>query len=265
MPNITLSTSRRLRTAVARLTLPTLRLSRCNSSTQAIQDRALHATSLVPTAVNPIAVTSPRSSSEAHSPARLSKMKATTTIAKDALLLSLDALSQSADAFPPLKSVVGALLFIATQVEMVSSNKAQAHEIYAEIDRFAASLVRAVPDVTVLSLTAQGAIRALAEDVLAVRKDMEGIERQRLLKRFIRAKRHSAQLQDLLKQLNQADAFFTRTMLTSMDAHNTRILTCVQPLQKEVHRLFIWARFFFCTLPHLEAQSASTDMMKPCT
>ena len=40
------------------------------------------------------------------------------SITKDVLLLGLDALAQSADAFPPLKSAVGGLLFLTTQIEV---------------------------------------------------------------------------------------------------------------------------------------------------
>ena len=49
---------------------------------------------------------------------------------------------------------------------MVSSNKAQVREMYAQIDDFVESIVRAVPDVTVLSPTAKIAVQALAEYVL---------------------------------------------------------------------------------------------------
>ena len=49
--------------------------------------------------------------------------------------------------------------------QMVSNNKAQVHEIYARIDGIANSLVRVVPDVTVLSSAAQEAIQALAKYV----------------------------------------------------------------------------------------------------
>ena len=109
---------------------------------------------------------------------------------------------------------------------MVSGNKAQVHEIYVQIDDFAASLVRAVPDITMLSPTAKVAIQVLTKyaiiyharlssvlklfsDVEAVRKDMEGIGRHNRLARFIRAKRDSNHLQSLRERLGQADAAFT--------------------------------------------------------
>ena len=46
---------------------------------------------------------------------------------------------------------------------MISSNKAQVCEIYAQIDGIADSLVRAVPDITVVSPAAQDAIQVLAK------------------------------------------------------------------------------------------------------
>ena len=46
-------------------------------------------------------------------------------------------------------------------------------------------------------------------DVLAARKDMEGLERQGAFTRFIRAKQHSGQLQSLSSRLRQADASFS--------------------------------------------------------
>ena len=49
--------------------------------------------------------------------------------------------------------------------QMVTSNRAHVHEIYAQIDGLADSLVHAVPDVTVLSPAAQEAIQALARFV----------------------------------------------------------------------------------------------------
>ena len=100
---------------------------------------------------------------------------------KDVLLLGLEALAQSADVFPPLKSAVGGLLFFTAQIgvscttriqspslsdihlQLVSGNKELVNDIYAQIDSFADSLARAIPDATVLSPAHEAAIRALAE------------------------------------------------------------------------------------------------------
>ncbi|KZV70163.1 hypothetical protein PENSPDRAFT_456720 [Peniophora sp. CONT] len=188
-------------------------------------------------------------------------------VVKDSLLLSLTALAESSDSFPPLKSAVGGLLFLVTQVELVAGNKAQVEELYAQIDSFAASLERAIPDVTVLSPTAKSAIRALAEDVQAVCVDMEAIASQRPILRFLRAKRHSGDLQDLIRRLDQANTSFTCTMLTSTETKCTQILSCVEPIQgmqEDVRRLSRWARlsFFFCSrASELECSVVALDWM----
>ena len=51
--------------------------------------------------------------------------------------------------------------------QMVTSNRAHVHKIYAQIDGLADSLVHAVPDVTVLSPAAQEAVQVLAKYVLS--------------------------------------------------------------------------------------------------
>lgn len=46
------------------------------------------------------------------------RTRISTTTVKDTLVLSLEALAQSSDAFPPLKSAVGGLLFFVAQAEV---------------------------------------------------------------------------------------------------------------------------------------------------
>ena len=108
----------------------------------------------------------------------------------------------------------------------MSGNKEQVSEIYAQIDRFAESLVRAIPDVLSISPAQAAALDALAEyvcprflllvaadpgccrDVDAVTLEMEVIVRQRPVLRFLRAKRHSGQLAQLQQKLSWAyDSF----------------------------------------------------------
>ncbi|KZV70147.1 hypothetical protein PENSPDRAFT_456275 [Peniophora sp. CONT] len=161
MPNAALLAPRRLRTAIARFTpRPLLTITRGRPS-RVIDATAVGSMPLALTVTDPIIVASSVDATSARSP--LHRVKASGAIAKDALLLSLEGLAQSADAFPPLKSAVGGLLFIVTQIELVSNNKGQIHDIYVQIDGFAESLVRAVPDITLLSPAAKEAIFALAK------------------------------------------------------------------------------------------------------
>ncbi|KZV70158.1 hypothetical protein PENSPDRAFT_685794 [Peniophora sp. CONT] len=166
-------------------------------------------------------------------------------ITKDALFFSLEALAQSADAFPPLKSAVCGLLFFASQVELVSGNKAQISDIYAQIDAFAESLVRAIPDATALSPALEAAIEALANDVKAVCSDIKAIERPRWYIQFLRAKQNSAELQGLARRLHLANESFTRTVLTSAETKTTQILGSVQLLREDIYMMFRRVRNFF--------------------
>ena len=116
MPNVvsTLFASERLRTAAVRLTPRTIHvLNRKGSNQSAHTD---HAMSTALAMMHPtIAVNSP-AIVNTHPQTRRPKLSK--KLAKDTLLLSLEALAQSADAFPPLKSVVGGLLFIVTQIDV---------------------------------------------------------------------------------------------------------------------------------------------------
>ena len=50
------------------------------------------------------------------------------TIAKDALLLVLEGIMQSSDAFPPLKSVASGLLFFATSADVSATHRPRRKE-----------------------------------------------------------------------------------------------------------------------------------------
>ncbi|KZV69413.1 hypothetical protein PENSPDRAFT_753386 [Peniophora sp. CONT] len=121
------------------------------------------------------------------------------TIVKDAVLFALEAIVQSSDVFPPIKSAASGLLFFTTSVEMASSNKKQVRDIYKRIDGLATSLKRGATNDGMISPAHQNAIRILAEDIAALNEELENIvaERKSRFKRFFSAKRHRAELQDV--------------------------------------------------------------------
>ncbi|KAI0027722.1 hypothetical protein K488DRAFT_90519 [Vararia minispora EC-137] len=80
------------------------------------------------------------------------------TIAKDTVLLGLEALKESADAFPPLKAAVGGLVFFVQLYSQMSSNRAEISQVYERIEDIEDSLTRAVPDITSLSPTQASAV-----------------------------------------------------------------------------------------------------------
>ncbi|VDB96264.1 unnamed protein product [Peniophora sp. CBMAI 1063] len=148
-------------------------------------------------------------------------------IAKDTLLFGLQVLAESADAFPPLKSLVGGLLSIAGQVELLGSNKSQINEIYAELDAFTTTLARGIPDTNTPSAALKSACQSLAQEVEAICTSMNSIARQRLYRSFLRAKGHSRELQSLARRLNLAHNAFRTTLLISMELKTTLILASV--------------------------------------
>ncbi|VDB96252.1 unnamed protein product [Peniophora sp. CBMAI 1063] len=152
---------------------------------------------------------------------------------RDTLVLGLQALAESADVFPPLKSAVCGLLFLSKQIELVTSNKSQIQAVYARIDGFAASLTRAIPDATALSPEDEAAIHALAKDVENVCADVRAIASHPSSLRFIRARQHSGDISELMAKLDRANESFTRTIMTSTKMDCTKILACVEPMRED--------------------------------
>ncbi|KZV64255.1 hypothetical protein PENSPDRAFT_656730 [Peniophora sp. CONT] len=154
------------------------------------------------------------------------------TIAKDALLFALEAVVQSSDAFPPLKSAASGLLFFATYADTASGNKKQIRDLYKRVDGLAASLRRGTAQGSPITVEHHDAISTLAEDIAALNKDLEDIiaERKSRFKRYFSAKRHGAQLQDVVTQLETARANYTTAVATANAMTTARVLAHVQTL-----------------------------------
>ncbi|KZV59194.1 hypothetical protein PENSPDRAFT_695350, partial [Peniophora sp. CONT] len=153
-------------------------------------------------------------------------------IARDTLLFVLEGIVQSSDAFPPLKSAASGLLFFATSAEIASSNKKQVRDIYKRIDGLASSLKRGATRDGMISPAHQDAIETLAEDIAALNKELEHIvaERQSRFKRFFGARRHRAELQDVVWQLDNARTNYTTAVATLNATTNAQVLAHVQAL-----------------------------------
>ncbi|VDC04906.1 unnamed protein product [Peniophora sp. CBMAI 1063] len=139
-----------------------------------------------------------------------------TTIAKDTLLLVLDAIVQSSDAFPPLKSAASGLLFFATCADTTCGNKKQMRDIYKRIHGLAASLKRGTKEGSRITPEHQDAIEVLAADIEALKGDLEGIisERKSRFKRFFSARRHREELKDVVEQLETSKSNYTTALAT---------------------------------------------------
>ncbi|KZV64257.1 hypothetical protein PENSPDRAFT_757409 [Peniophora sp. CONT] len=168
----------------------------------------------------------------ARGTSQLSNYAISGTIAKDALLFALEAIVQASDAFPPLKSAASGLLFFATYADMASGNKKQIRDIYKRVDGLAASLKRGTAKGSPLTPEHHDAIRSLAEDIAGLNKDLEEIvaERKSRFRRFFSAKRHRAELQDVVTQLETARANYTTAVATVNAMTTARVLAHVQAL-----------------------------------
>ncbi|KZV68419.1 hypothetical protein PENSPDRAFT_653235 [Peniophora sp. CONT] len=115
---------------------------------------------------------------------------------------------------------------------MASSNKKQVRDIYRRIDGLAASLKRGAQDGDPLSPAHQDAIAALAQDIAVLNEDLEDIvkERKSRFKRYFSAKRHRAELQDVIWQLDIARANYTTAIATLNATTNARVLAHVRAL-----------------------------------
>ncbi|VDB88440.1 unnamed protein product [Peniophora sp. CBMAI 1063] len=152
------------------------------------------------------------------------------TIAKDALLLILEGIVQSSDAFPPLKSAASGLLFFATSADLASSNKKQIRDIHKRVNSLAASLRCGAEDGSMLSSAHHNAIGVLAADISALKEDLEAIvlERKSRFRRFFSAKRHREELQDIVQQMDHARLTYTTAVATLNAAMNAQVLAHVR-------------------------------------
>ncbi|KAI0321245.1 hypothetical protein OF83DRAFT_1168583 [Amylostereum chailletii] len=73
------------------------------------------------------------------------KIKATIRITSRTIRIGLEALNESSDVFPPLKSAIGGILFILTLTETMQGNKTAIEDIYQRIDEIQKNLESAMP------------------------------------------------------------------------------------------------------------------------
>ncbi|VDC05452.1 unnamed protein product [Peniophora sp. CBMAI 1063] len=179
-----------------------------------------------------IATPSPASAIAASTSPSANKRATSASIAKDTIILVLEAIAQSTDAFPPLKSAASGLMFFVTYAEMASSSKKQIRDIYRRIDDLAVSLQRGTAHGEPISPAHQDAIETLARDVTELNQDLEDIvkERKSRFKRYFSAKRHREELKDVIWQLDNARMNYMTAVATLNATTSARILAHVQAI-----------------------------------
>ncbi|VDC05444.1 unnamed protein product [Peniophora sp. CBMAI 1063] len=155
---------------------------------------------------------------------------------KDTLLLALEAIARTSDAIPPLKGATNGLLFFVTHADVMFGNRSKIQDIHTRIAGLAAQLEPDIMQRNSLARSHQDAIAVLAEDLSTVSTSFGEILRQRKsrFKRYLSAKRHHAELSDMIGRLDQARANFTTAVSTSNAKTNAEVLACVKAIMAVV-------------------------------
>ncbi|KAJ7750790.1 hypothetical protein B0H16DRAFT_845256 [Mycena metata] len=122
----------------------------------------------------------------------------------DVLSTSLLALKESADAFPPLKSVVGSVLVLWDIAEGAKLSKAEARGIARRTETILKVIADAVPDPSSISAPMQLSINRFIVLLDEIRTKMERICLSGRISRVIHLNRNQATLREIKSQLDDA-------------------------------------------------------------
>ncbi|KAI0045592.1 hypothetical protein FA95DRAFT_1680376 [Auriscalpium vulgare] len=134
----------------------------------------------------------------------LAKSRRKPQLSSDVLMVSLEALRESAEAFPPLRSAVGCLILLLQLFQGMTSNRDEIVRIAARIDEISALLARAVPDVTRIPPILRHAIETLDRDLNNIYEASSEIARQPKGWRFLKAARHADSLLSFNHRIDEA-------------------------------------------------------------
>ncbi|KAI0043442.1 hypothetical protein FA95DRAFT_402841 [Auriscalpium vulgare] len=156
----------------------------------------------------------------------------------DAAIFALEALSESADGFPPLKSVVGGLIFILKHSETMNSNKGEARRIEERIDHISALLEYAVPDATDVSPPVVLAIQALDRSLQHINEQLSGIRTTGRVLRFLRARMNEEHLREFHRQLDEAIADLHTAVSISLEKRSIQTNIKLDAVHGEIQAQF---------------------------
>ncbi|KAJ7027554.1 hypothetical protein C8F04DRAFT_1122374 [Mycena alexandri] len=142
-------------------------------------------------------------------PSPTAKMKAisyatSTDTIPDILSTSLRALKESADAFPPLKSTVGAVLSVWDIAERAKHSKADAHDIALRAEAILHVVADAVPDPSSIPQPMLQSIKSFVTLLDDVQIRMNAITSTGRLSRVLHLNHNERELQTIKTQLDDA-------------------------------------------------------------
>ncbi|KAI0052755.1 hypothetical protein FA95DRAFT_1553014 [Auriscalpium vulgare] len=143
-------------------------------------------------------------------------------VSSDAAFLALEALRESADVFPPLKSAVGGLMFLLSISRTLSSNKDEARHIADRVDHISALLEHAVPDATNISAPVRIAIDVFDRSLHRINEEVSDICMTGRAIRIIHGRKTEARLQRFHRQLDEAIVAFIMAVSVSLEQRSTQ-------------------------------------------
>ncbi|KAI0310535.1 hypothetical protein OF83DRAFT_1088309 [Amylostereum chailletii] len=142
------------------------------------------------------------------------KVKSAVHLSSDTLICGLEALKESSDACPPLKSAVGGLMYFLDLSKKMHANAYALKDIYRRMDEIQNNL----PLSTRERFSVKKAEFILLNyvffsSVQCICNDMKQTLKQGRISRFVRSRKHSDKLGEFVHRLGEADATFTASQM----------------------------------------------------
>ncbi|KAI0046153.1 hypothetical protein FA95DRAFT_1416043 [Auriscalpium vulgare] len=145
-------------------------------------------------------------------PRMASRSRGRIKLSSDAAVLAIEALKESADAFPPLKSLTGGLSFLLTLSRTVKSNKDDAQCIADRVDQISALLEYTIPDATNISPPIKLAIHAFDQSLQRINEQLHDVCTASRAVRFLRVRKDEGRIKTIHQQLDDSIGNFTMSV-----------------------------------------------------
>jgi hypothetical protein len=127
-----------------------------------------------------------------------------TPVAISAVMITLTALKESADAFPPLKGAVAGVLHIVDLSQKVKSNKDDCQKLASRVQEILDKIALAVPDATYISPDLLARIDEFTKTLADIECFMERLCRVKVILRLLRHKEHEGSIISFNRRLDGA-------------------------------------------------------------
>ncbi|KAK7050281.1 hypothetical protein R3P38DRAFT_2862676 [Favolaschia claudopus] len=182
----------------------------------------------------------------------------------DPTLLSLHVLAESADAFPPLKSVVGGVRAICDIAQRARNFKSDAMEVALRCKDILDAIADAVPDGSVTSVSMLQSIERFTLLLHNIHSEMEEIARTNITSRLLRVARYERTMKQIHARLDNAYRDFAAAAALRIEAQQAQLTTQIivhqdtlvqGALIPSVQRILFYTRLCFFGLPLNDPQS----------